>query len=957
MTRALECKRALQHRLEGATETAEREILGRVLQFPFEDYPDTAVPWHLLEHERMRWDHVHDVIYLIENLRQPTGSSVGARLTLQPFQVMIILAFLGPESEDGLRVVKEGLLTLARKSGKLLRVDEPIPTPSGWVRNGDLKAGDEVFGVDGLPCRIVHAFPVETPERAYLLTFSDGSQIEAGAEHQWLTRHKWRPWNPPATYPNGTPRGGSGHNRRPVEMVVTTQQIAESLRIPRPDGGTEYNHSVELCAPVQYPERDLPLDPYTLGVWLAEGHSSSSDVTLHTDDAEHILPRVSLGHYLKCDEGDSYCETYKLGERNELRAIQRQLGIFGQKRIPEDYRLASVTQRRALLQGILDGDGSATRGKTGSGVEINVKRKDFAYDLVELIRSLGFKPTINLRDGKIDGIVVGQYHEILFTAYREDGVFSLPRKNAVLKPRPSKATRASRRQIIACEYVEPTPMRCIAVDGPDNLYLAGRDYIVTHNTALVAGITTALMILHPDHHGLKGQEIQVGAADREQAGITHQMIERMVQMDDRLGISERFRSTPSRKTVQHLRTLTTLRCLSSDAHRHHGGNPAVVLLDELGNVSNAAAEEFYSVLTTGFGAQKEPLTLMFSTQAAMDQHFFSLQVDRAERINEGREEPGSFAGFVFTLPETDAAGNDTDPHDEKLWHLANPGIDTITSRDDIREWSKKARALPDLENKYRLLRMNQRVSATSAFVSRTVWEANTHADAFDDADLLGRPCTIGIDLSETTDLTALVAVFEPLEPDGPMPVLPYFWIPGDGILERAHRDKVPYDVWARQGVIDTMSSKVVDYGRIADRIIQMFSDYDVRAIGFDRWRWKYLRQALKEKGYEWDDDEAKSFLISIGQGFKDSPRTLDLLEQALLERKLAHRGHPILNWNASNMVVIRDAAMNRKPEKSKSYGRIDGMVALGIALHARDELGIVATGPSVYESADVAMIL
>ena len=90
---------------------------------------------------------------------------------------------------------------------------------------------------------------------------------------------------------------------------------------------------------------------------------------------------------------------------------------------------------------------------------------------------------------------------------------------------------------------------------------------------------------------------------------------------------------------------------------------------------------------------------------------------------------------------------------------------------------------------------------------------------------------------------------------------------------------------------------------------------DVRAIGFDRWRWKYLRQALKEKGYEWDDDEAKSFLISIGQGFKDSPRTLDLLEQALLERKLAHRGHPILNWNASNMVVIRDAAMNRKPEK------------------------------------------
>ena len=256
-----------------------------------------------------------------------------------------------------------------------------------------------------------------------------------------------------------------------------------------------------------------------------------------------------------------------------------------------------------------------------------------------------------------------------------------------------------------------------------------------------------------------------------------------------------------------------------------------------------------------------------------------------------------------------------------------------------------------------MLKQNQRVSETSAFISRTVWERNTNADAFDDADLLGRPCTIGIDLSETTDLTALVAVFEPLEPDGPMPVLPYFWIPGDGLLERSQRDKVPYDVWARQDFIDTMSSKVVDYGRIADRIIQMFDDYEVRAIGFDRWKFKYLRQALKDRGYEWDTDEAKEFLISIGQGFKDSPRTLDLMEQALLESKLAHRRHPILSWNAANAVVVRDPAMNRKFEKSKSYGRIDGIVALGIALHARDELTITQVGPSVYEDESLEMIL
>jgi len=466
-------------------------------------------------------------------------------------------------------------------------------------------------------------------------------------------------------------------------------------------------------------------------------------------------------------------------------------------------------------------------------------------------------------------------------------------------------------------------------------------------TMLVSGLTTALMCLDPDHHGLRGQEIQVGASDRDQAGITHQMCSRMVELDDTLGIREKFRSTPSTKRLQHLRTLTQLRCLSADAHRHHGGNAAIVLLDEMGNVASAQAEEFYSVLTTGFGAQKEPLTFLFSTQAPVDQHFFSIAVDRAKAINEGRLPPGSFAGFVFEVPELDADGERVDPFDESVWYLGSPGLGTVADPADIRDWAKKAQELPSLENKFRLLKLNQRVSETSAFVSRLVWEANAGASG----DLYGRACWLGVDLSETTDLTALVALFEPRTPDEPLPVLAHFWIPGEGLATRAKRDHVPYDVWAEQGLIDTASAQTVDYSRVAEQIIEYLSDYEVMGIAFDRFRMKYLKAALADLGYEWPEES--NFLIPIGQGFVDQSRSVQVLEDLLLNRKIAHAANPILKWNAANAVVVRDPAGNRKFNKAKSYGRIDGLVALAIAAHARADAGLMMSDPAF----DVAAIV
>ena len=472
-------------------------------------------------------------------------------------------------------------------------------------------------------------------------------------------------------------------------------------------------------------------------------------------------------------------------------------------------------------------------------------------------------------------------------------------------------------------------------------------------TLLVSAIATALMVIHPEDYGLMGQEIQIGASDREQAGIMYGMADRMVSMDEDIGISGKFHSVPSSKKMTHRSTMSTLKCLSSDAYRAHGGNPAVVLLDEIGNVPANAAEEFYSVLTTGFGAQNEPLTMLLSTQAPNDQHFFSLQVDRAKRVNEGMIEDPQFAGFVFAVPDQDAVGNEIDAFDENAWYLGNPGLGTIANWPDMRDWAKKAKELPSLKNKFENLKLNRRVSETSSFVTKSTWKSNV-GYTIDPDDLVGRQCYMGLDLSETTDLTAKVLLFEDIG-DGRMPVLAQFWIPGDDLRGRIHRDKVPYDVWVDQGLVDASSAKTIDYGKVAASIVEDMEKYDVQGIGFDRWRMKFLRAQLTELGFEWSAED--NFLIEIGQGFKDQSRTIEVLEGLLLNERCAHGGNPVLTWCAANTVVARDPAGSRKFEKTKSYGRIDGLVALGLAAHVRDTLGISEDGFTIFNDAAVEVFM
>jgi phage terminase large subunit-like protein len=273
--------------------------------------------------------------------------------------------------------------------------------------------------------------------------------------------------------------------------------------------------------------------------------------------------------------------------------------------------------------------------------------------------------------------------------------------------------------------------------------------------------------------------------------------------------------------------------------------------------------------------------------------------------------------------------------DRKAWRSANPALGVFRSLKDLQEQAKQALRMPAAENTFRWLCLNQRIQANSPFVSRKVWLDNSAAplqEAFE-----ANPVYAGLDLSARQDLTALVLVAQ--DAAGIWHVRPYFWAPAAGLVERARRDRAPYDLWESQGYLETTPGASIDYGFVAQRLADIAADCDLRMVAYDRWRINDLRRELDERGISVP-------LVECGQGYRDMSPALDALEVELANNRVRHGGHPTLTWCAANAITKRDEAGNRKLDKSKDTGRIDGMVALAMAM---GKARTVEGGGSVYD--------
>lgn len=420
-----------------------------------------------------------------------------------------------------------------------------------------------------------------------------------------------------------------------------------------------------------------------------------------------------------------------------------------------------------------------------------------------------------------------------------------------------------------------------------------------------SGLIACLLLAHLVGPEAKlNTQIVSGARSRDQAALVFDLARKMVNLSEDL--SSVVRIVPSGKRLIGLPRNVEYKALAAEGTTAHGLSPVVAILDELGQVKGPQ-DDFVDAITTSQGAHDEPLLITISTQAPTDNDMLSRWIDDARTSADPRT-----VCHVYEAPE-DAALDD-----QKAWLAANPALGIFRSVEDVQAAADKAVRLPSSESAFRLYYLNQRVNMSAPFITRKVWEQS--ADEPEAPN--GRAAFAGLDLSSRTDLTAFVLVYQ--GDDGRWNVRAKHWAPDQGLRDRAKRDRVPYDVWAKEGWLETTPGATVDYEYVARSIAEMLEDYDIRAVAYDRWRIELMRKEFSELGLDLP-------LIEYGQGYRDMSPALDTLEADLLNGRLRHGNNPVLNMCAANATATKDPAGNRKLDKSKATGRIDGMVALAMA--------------------------
>jgi len=366
-----------------------------------------------------------------------------------------------------------------------------------------------------------------------------------------------------------------------------------------------------------------------------------------------------------------------------------------------------------------------------------------------------------------------------------------------------------------------------------------------------------------------------------------------------------------------------------------GPRPHIALLDEIHEHKNGRIVEFMRAGTKG---RNQALIFMITnsgsdkTSVCWDYHEY------ARQVCEGSIKDDTFFGYVCSLDEGD------DPFkDETCWDKVNPSLGVTISREYLEEQVREARGMPSKEALVRRLNFCQWTDAENPWISYDVW-----VDARDEEeiDLVGRRCWGGLDLSSTQDLTAFALIFEPSDEDPNWRLKVWFWLPNDGLVEKAEKDRVPYLVWRDKGYLETNAGKAINKLAILERVTGLAQTYDIRSIAYDRWRIEDLKVLIEQEGYTIPP------LKDFGQGYQSMAPALDAFEANLIEGTLRHDGNPVLTWNAANAVAVEDPAGNRKLAKNVAIGRIDGLVA---AVMAQGQ-AIIEREECVYERRGVLKI-
>lgn len=847
------------------------------------------------------------------------GSLAGQPFQLADWQKAIVANLFGWKLPDGRRRYREAFIYLPRKNGKMLDLTTPLPTPNGWTTMGDVCVGDCLFDENGLQCRVTEITSVDPAPDSYLITFSNGETVMACADHQWVTKAR-------VDRPGYKKRCGA---KRLLTRVRTTRELYETQYFGKRH---DRNHSIDMPAELHLPDARLLIDPYVFGCWLGDGTSACPQLTCHTNDVAHFTEEFNRAGY----ETTVYL---RVGRASQLtiRTLEagffgpvpvsktaganlakrlRHLGVLNNKHIPSIYLRASFSQRLALLQGLMDTDGTA--GKSGALLEFVTTRPLLRDGFGELLATLGIKYSCRDKPAMLKGREVSRAYRFQFFISPDNmPVFRMERKLTRISTAASRQSSQRSRsvQIVSVEPCASVPMRCIAVDSASHLYRFGRTMLPTHNTTLAAGIPLYVLFCDPE----RGKEIYAAAADREQAGILFGIAQQMVLHEPALY----SRCDVLKKAITRDGEGSFFRAISKDANTKHGYNASVVVVDELHAQPD---RELVDVLETSTGSRDQPLFILITTADFERPSICNEKHDYARNVRDGVIKDRAFLPVVYE------PGPDDDWRDTETWKKVNPNLGVSLNMEYMERKFEKALREPMFENTFKRLHLNQKTQTDVKWLGLDDWDKCGTSD-FDRAMLYGANCYAGLDLASTEDVAACVLYFP-----ATAQTLPFFFAPEATAEKRERKGQGQYLTWSRQGHMELTDGGEIDHDVIEARICELAEEFNILEIAYDRWNSHGIVKHLKAKGFK---------MTPVGQGFASLTSPMKDLERLVMSEKLNHGGNPVLRWMAGNVALEEDSAGNYKPSRKRSADKIDGIVALVMAIasaNLADEEGNVYDG-------------
>lgn len=821
------------------------------------------------------------VVNFCQKLKHFTGRFNGKNFILEPFQKWIIYSIYGFYYKGtNERVVKNVWIELARKNGKALALDTPIPTPTGYTTMGELNVGDYVISDTGQPTQVTYVTPTMYDHKCYEVTFSDGEVITCDADHNWYVDR---------------------YHRRKYHVETTQNIVDKGYWHYKKDGHKECYVSVPTAQPIQYEEQELPIDPYTFGVWLGDGHTDGAKLTLSGDDCMEILSYIPYKPRVveKYKDENAYEVRLTNGRGEKLSDFSQFLinyKIKGNKYIPQEFLYNSVENRLALLQGIMDTDGYISVNPNNGSVmcEITQKNNDISDGICFLLNSFGVKYNRRKKIPKLNGKECDEVNRISFNVDKSIPVFRLKRKYNLLKDEKGKKNV---KHITSIKEVESVPVKCITVDAPSHLYLCGKKNTVTHNTFFAAALGLYALI----GDGENNSEVELIANSKKQAQICFDMCSNIIsKLDPR---HKYFK--PYRDKIKFDYTKSFLQVLSSDSGCNDGWNSYCFIADEVHAYPDS---KMFDVMKSSQGMRDNPLAISITTAGFNLFSFAYTQRKTNIEILYGQKEDDSQFSAIYTLDEDD------DFTDESVWVKANPNLNVTVKPQYLREQIQQAKNNPSLEISTRTKNFNQWLATSTIWLNNDVlMEHSKKVDLNDykDKDLVAY---VGVDLSAVSDLTA-VSVMIPTEDK--LIFKNFYYLPKSVLVNNSNAEK--YKFWAKQGLLTLTQGNVTDYDYITNDIVKINEIIPIQLVAYDRYNATTWSIQMTELGMP---------MQAFSQSMMNFTIPTKTLERNIKMGNVIIDDNEMTRWCFGNVVLKYDWNDNCRPIKEENQQKIDGVVAM-----------------------------